>query len=63
MEINHTCVFAMLSHCLYVVSVLWAGGLYHNKTICTCTYYLKSPVRKNKGQEVTDMRYYRSSMT
>ena len=37
MEIYHTCVFAMLYHCLYVVSVLWAGGLHHNKTICTCT--------------------------
>ena len=37
MEIYHTCVFAMLYHCLYVVSVLWAGGLLHNKSICTCT--------------------------
>ena len=37
MEIYHTCVFAMLYHCLYVVSVLWAGGLHHNKTICICT--------------------------
>ena len=24
---------------------------------CHCCYYLKSPVRNDKGQEVTDMRY------
>ena len=33
MEIHHTGVFAMLYYCLYVISVLWAGGLHHNKLV------------------------------